>query len=744
MPIPAEVPDTAHQHALALGALGLRVIPIRPGKKHPPMNSWQHAATNDPELIDNWYNGLYSKAGVGLALGPQPCGAFLFAIDVDTHDPTCNGWDALAELEAQHGKLPDTWRSLTGADGGHLVFAAPPGVVVRNQQASGNRIAPGIDVRGEGGQIVVAPTIHPDTQKAYAWEHGYAPWETPVAMAPDWLLELVREPEVVERAASTAGAPQSSILNPQSSDSIAESVREWFDWHHELTSRGWTPHHADGGDTYWTRPGKDKRQGHSAVQHGGDVLVIFTTAIDHSWKRCGIPTKDGSGFSFSPFGFIAAADYGGDRSAAARGLRAAQTPGTSSSITDADACDEDEYDAELLDMLVDWDDFWATDHKAEEWMWEPVIAARRATAIFAKGGVGKSLIVLRMVLDMVATGVRVLYLDYEMTPDDLADRLADMGVDEGADLSGLRYAQLPSIPAFDTPAGGKAVRRFAQLVDAHVVIIDTFARAVEGDENDADTVRQFYRMTGLHLKADGRGFVRIDHAGKDDAKGQRGTSAKNDDVDVVWHLKRTETGYHLENKKKRMGWVPENVHLDRTDDPFVLKVSGGTAYPVGTNEVAKTLDELGVAEGASYRVAAKALSEAGRPTRHELVRAAVKYRRDRSSSLHFVGDLVALSRDSATTQSADSASQNPGRAPSDDTPDAVSGRGGAEDENNQVDDPGRGAGRGGTRTAAAPGTRCVPPLGDARASGVAETDSEHPKPDVSAFFGDDPEPFAPY
>jgi hypothetical protein len=49
------------------------------------MTSWQHAATNNTQKIDNWYHGLYSKCGVGIALGTQPNGQHLFALDIDRH-----------------------------------------------------------------------------------------------------------------------------------------------------------------------------------------------------------------------------------------------------------------------------------------------------------------------------------------------------------------------------------------------------------------------------------------------------------------------------------------------------------------------------------------------------------------------------------------------------------------------------------------------------------------------------------
>lgn len=705
MPVETPTDDTPHANALRLAALGLRVLPIKVGGKHPPMNAWQHAATDDPAKIGNWYRGLYRNAGTGFAMGPQPCGKYLFAIDVDTHDPDNNGWDSLADLETRHGKLPDTWRSLTGSDGAHLIFAAPAGVTVRNQQAGGNRIAPGIDVRGDGGQIVVAPTIHPDTGRAYAWEHGYAPWEHDIAEAPAWLLEFVneREPEP---------APPKPPRDPNSNDDLFATHRADWDWHTELLGRGWTVNGQHGGDTYWTRPGKNPRDGHSAVLHGTDgPLVIFTTEIPQQWTAAASRTVDGSGWSFGPFGFYAATQHAGDRTAAYKELADKYGtnigPGTFT-VPDEPDTDQNEYDGALLGMLTDWDEFYAVDHRAEEWLWEPIVAAKRSTAIFAKGGVGKSLIVLSMTLDIAAAGFTVLYLDYEMTPDDLYDRLEEMGHHAPSDaLRNISYAQLPSIPAFDTPEGGKAVNRLAELVGANLVIIDTFARAVQGDENDADTVRQFYRMTGLHLKASGRAFIRVDHAGKDAAKGQRGSSAKNDDVDVVWQLSRTDDGYALKAEKRRMGWVPEKVSLERIDNPFRLKVAGGDVYPAGTADVVTALDELGVDVTESYRSAARLLREAGRSARNEVIRAALKYRRKRPMTF----DPAAADSHNPQTQSGESEPQKSGRTQDIHSRGALRGAPTTETANPQVDDSGRTAGRTRAHPSDATGAQCAPLYG---------------------------------
>jgi hypothetical protein len=57
--------------------------------------------------------------------------------------------------------------------------------------------------------------------------------------------------------------------------------------------------------------------------------------------------------------------------------------------------------------------------------------------------------------------------------------------------------------------------------------------------------------------------LRIDHAGKEATKGQRGSSAKNDDVDVVSQLKVDTHGVTLSVDRQRISWVPQNVEMKR-------------------------------------------------------------------------------------------------------------------------------------------------------------------------------------
>lgn len=161
-PNPAD--PTPLELALRYAELGVRVLPIRPGTKHPPMASWQHAATVDPRTIHNWWNGLYKGAGVGLAMGTQPDGRHLVAVDLDRHDPEADGVATLDELEHVHGRLPATWHALTGNGGVHLIYAVPRPI----GNGAAGQIGPGIDIRGAGGYVVAPPSTNGDGT-AYMW-----------------------------------------------------------------------------------------------------------------------------------------------------------------------------------------------------------------------------------------------------------------------------------------------------------------------------------------------------------------------------------------------------------------------------------------------------------------------------------------------------------------------------------------------------------------------------------------------
>ena len=294
----------------------------------------------------------------------------------------------------------------------------------------------------------------------------------------------------------------------------------------------------------------------------------------------------------------------------------------------------------LAPYLIDWPEFWATEHEEQEWLLEPLFAKGRSHALYAGAKTGKSYLVLAACAAL-ATGrgflaehegepVHVLYLDYEMSPQDIRERLEEFGYGPDDDLSHLHYALLPSLPPLDTDAGGQALLDGAMALKVEFVIVDTTSRAIEGDENDADTIRAFYRHTGLRLKQNGIGWMRLDHAGKDVDRGQRGSSAKNDDVDVVARVERTDQGQRWIATHRRMSWYPELVEIvvaAGSDGVTRFATSHGHSWPAGTADLAKELDRLEVPVEASRKLARWYMDQAGVKGQNKVLGPALKWRR---------------------------------------------------------------------------------------------------------------------
>ena len=160
--------------ALSYARRGVPVFPCEPGGKRPltPNGFWD--ATADVRRVRAWW-GRWPGANVGVPTGKA---SGLLVLDVDERD---GGPRSLAALERGHGPLPKTAMSRTGGGGVHVFFAYPAGEEVRN---SAGVLGPGLDVRGEGGYVVVPPSR---TRGAYEWID-----RSPPAGAA-WLLERLGE-----------------------------------------------------------------------------------------------------------------------------------------------------------------------------------------------------------------------------------------------------------------------------------------------------------------------------------------------------------------------------------------------------------------------------------------------------------------------------------------------------------------------------------------------------------------------
>ena len=164
--------------ALAYLARGWSVVIVAPRAKRPIVR-WQTFQKRLPSeaQLHRWLE-QHPDANLAVVTGSV---SGLVVLDVD---PRHGGTRSLAAWEREHAALPPTIESRTGGGGRHLYFAHP-GRTVRNRVG----LAPGLDLRGDGGVIVVPPSIHP-SGKAYRWVEGRHPEDLDPAAMPDWLLAI--------------------------------------------------------------------------------------------------------------------------------------------------------------------------------------------------------------------------------------------------------------------------------------------------------------------------------------------------------------------------------------------------------------------------------------------------------------------------------------------------------------------------------------------------------------------------
>jgi hypothetical protein len=202
----------SHEHsslhaALGYAAAGRAVFPLMVRSKEPAIARGFKASTTNPETIRRYWR--VPDRNIGIATG-APSG--VWALDVDGED----GAASLRVLERQHGKLPETWISSTGR-GWHvwLRYTVPI-------PSTSGRIAPGLDVRADGGYAVVPPSIHPNG-RAYAW---VVPPEGEPAEAPDWLVALARRKPAPSIAARATASIRRHNGRPASVDSYGVAALE--------------------------------------------------------------------------------------------------------------------------------------------------------------------------------------------------------------------------------------------------------------------------------------------------------------------------------------------------------------------------------------------------------------------------------------------------------------------------------------------------------------------------------------
>jgi hypothetical protein len=145
-------------------------------------------ATTDIDTILRWFR---KEPNLNIA---TPTGRE-FGIAVLDVDPRHGGWESIDDLEERYGPLPATHAVETGGGGLHVYLEYPHDHEIRT---STSLVGAGLDIRANGGSIILPPSLHASGKK-YAWatvvdaDSEMGPDEG-LAQMPAWLIALATKP----------------------------------------------------------------------------------------------------------------------------------------------------------------------------------------------------------------------------------------------------------------------------------------------------------------------------------------------------------------------------------------------------------------------------------------------------------------------------------------------------------------------------------------------------------------------
>ena len=182
--------NPARNKALGFAKRGFPVIPVwgveggtcdcgrpaceSPGK-HPIGVLVPHGlrdATTDTDIISEWFDE-HPNANYGVSTDQLP------TIDIDPR----NGGDEAWKKLLRGGYEPHTWTVRTGGLGKHIICGG------HTQPIPSCKLARGVDLKGVGGYVVGAGSMHASGRRYYFYA-DCLPKDTPLAPLPMWILHI--------------------------------------------------------------------------------------------------------------------------------------------------------------------------------------------------------------------------------------------------------------------------------------------------------------------------------------------------------------------------------------------------------------------------------------------------------------------------------------------------------------------------------------------------------------------------
>ena len=290
---------------------GLSIIPIKRDGSKAGLGEWgiyMERLASEDEMMQ-WIK--WQVEGWGLV-----CGAVSGNVEVtDLDDPAL--WEALIE-QIDPDLLLRLVIALTPSGGRHLIYRCE--TIEGNQKLARRELSPGkvetlIETRGEGGMILVYPTVadyHP-ANKPYQIIQGDL-LNTPT-ITPEERASILNAARLLNEYFPQPQTWTPRIGNNGDGTRPGDDFAEHTGWDEILEPHGWRAMRQRGDKVIWQRPGKDGPGG-SAQTGGASARTGFSGLYVYSTNA--LPLESDRGYG--KFSAYAALNYDSDYSAAAKAL----------------------------------------------------------------------------------------------------------------------------------------------------------------------------------------------------------------------------------------------------------------------------------------------------------------------------------------------------------------------------------------------------------------------------------------
>lgn len=501
------------QNALRLAALGYYVFPLAVGRKVPLVGmNFKERATRDSEQINNWWteNPRYN---IGVYTGKfGEDGGALFVVDIDVRDgKTGLASLALIELEVD---LPTTPEQRTCSGGRHLIYG-----VDTARKGGAHVLGAGVDVRSRGGYIVSPGSVVEGVE--YTWI-GELRVPSP---APAALLSRIRKD--VPKAKPRVGVVADSAASVQ-------RAMEYLAGEAEPAVSG-----AGGNDTTYRVAAALRDLGVSREVATGLMQGAYNPRCSPPWPASELRSIVGNAYRYGENAAGSAtpeADFepvNGEGSGEGGAIERMLAAGFCGLEVD-DRLERSRHQVHLIKGIM-------LQHTSLATMVGPPKS-------------GKSFIATDMACCVAAgtdwhgravTRAPVLILTGEGMFG-MPRRVKAWMKKRGKTQADMEWLHVLPLPKLDTAAGLRVTRAAIGVLQERLgvrfglIVIDTWARAMSGDENSAKDTDVLVSALGVIHRETLAAILGIHHTGKDLAKGGRGSNALLGAVDIEYRVRRNE------------------------------------------------------------------------------------------------------------------------------------------------------------------------------------------------------------